>query len=93
MQPVSIAAIYFITWWMVLFLVLPWGTSSAHELGEEVEPGSTKAAPVKPRMLMKFAITTVLSAVVFAIIYVVVTNELISLENIPFFPKFRSITD
>ena len=93
MDPVSIVAVYFIIWWLVLFIVLPWGASSAHELGEAVEPGSMKAAPVKPRILLKFAITTVLAGVIFATIYFIVASGVIKLDEIPFFPKFRSITD
>ena len=34
-------AIYFVLWWLVLFTVLPWGATSAHELGQEVEAGQT----------------------------------------------------
>jgi len=93
MQLISGIAIYFIVWWMVLFMVLPWGAASSHELGREVDPGTMKSAPVKPRILLKFAITTVLAGVVFAIIYQVITNNLISLDDIPFLPKFRSIGD
>ncbi len=93
MQPVSIAAFYFIIWWLVLFVVLPWGVSSSHELGEEVEPGTAKAAPVKPRMLLKFGITTVLAGLIFSVVYYVVVYDVIALDEIPFFPKFRSITD
>ena len=93
MQLVSGLAIYFVVWWMVLFTVLPWGASSAHELDEDVDPGSMKAAPVKPRMLLKFGITTIIAGIIFAIIYLMITKELINLDEIPFFPKFRSITD
>lgn len=93
MQLVSAIAIYFVVWWLVLFMVLPWGATSAHEAGEEVDPGTMKSAPLNPRILKKFAITTVLAGVVFAVIYFVASNNLISLDDIPFFPKFRSITD
>ncbi len=93
MQLISGIAIYFIIWWMVLFLVLPWGAASAHELGLDVDPGTMKSAPVKPRMLLKFGITTLAAGVVFACVYLVITNNLISLDEIPFFPKYRSITD
>lgn len=91
MQLVSGLAVYFIMWWMILFLVLPWGAVSSHELGREVEPGTMKAAPVKPRILLKFGITTLLAAVAFAIFYVVTTNNLISLDDIPFMPNFRPV--
>jgi len=91
MQLVSMIAVYFIIWWLTLFIVLPWGVSSAHEMGEKVEAGNAKAAPLKPRIFLRFAITTVLAGVIFAIVYYV--NSAVSLDEIPFFPKFRSITD
>jgi predicted secreted protein len=67
-------AIYFIIWWAVLFAVLPWGVQNAHEAGETVEVGNEPGAPVNPRLLIKAAITTVISAVIFAIVYVVIAS-------------------
>ena len=43
MRIVTIFAIYFIIWWLVLFTVLPWGATSAHESGSEIEPGHADA--------------------------------------------------
>lgn len=91
MQLISALAIYFILWWMVLFTILPWGARSAHEADEEVEPGHMRSAPLKPRIALKFAITTVISGIIFAIIYYVITNNLFSLDDIPFGPHFRPI--
>ncbi len=93
MQPVSIIAFYFIIWWMVLFVVLPWGTTSAHELDDDVETGNARSAPLKPRMALKLLATSLLAGVVLAIIYLVAVNDLFSLYEIPFFPQFPSITD
>ncbi len=90
MELVSGLAIYFVIWWMVLFTVLPWGATSAHEVGEDVEEGTVKSAPLKPRMLKKFAITTIIAGVVFAGVYAIATQNLFTLDDIPFFPTFRS---
>ena len=59
-------AIYFVLWWLVLFLVLPFGIRSQAEAGEAV-PGSDPGAPVLPRMLRKLIWTTVLSIIIFAV--------------------------
>lgn len=91
MQLMSGLAIYFIIWWMVLFMVLPWGATSAHEMGEDVETGTMKSAPLKPRIWLKFAITTLIAGVIFSLVYLVITNSLISLDDIPFLPKFRPV--
>ena len=91
MQPVSAVAIYFIIWWMVLFAVLPWGAGSAHEKNQEVEPGTMRSAPLRPRIALKFAVTTIIAAVIFAGVYWLITTEAFSIDDIPFFPKFRAI--
>ncbi len=85
--PFAIAT-YFICWWMVLFVVLPFGVRSQEEKGEVVE-GSEPAAPSVPHIWRKFAITTVLAALIFAPIYAVVEYRLIPLDSIPFLPKYE----
>ena len=58
-------AIYFVIWWIVLFLTLPFGVRSQHEDGEST-PGTDPGAPVATMMGKKLIWTTVLSAVIFA---------------------------
>ena len=66
--PVTMAvAIYFTTWWIVLFAVLPWGVRSQDE-AQEVVPGSDPGAPMLPRLAVKALWTTGVSAVVFGVI-------------------------
>ncbi len=78
-------AIYFIIWWVTLFAVLPFGAHSAHELGEEVEQGHAPSAPVSPRILRKFAITTLVAGIVFACVYVAFIYKLVTLDTFPSF--------
>ena len=62
-------AIYFVLWWIVLFLTLPFGVRSQHEDGEgagQVTPGTDPGAPVAARMGRKLIWTTLISAVLFA---------------------------
>jgi len=87
MSVVSGVAVYFIIWWLVLFTVLPWGSHSAHELGEDVPEGHAPSAPVHPAIAKKFVVTTIISAICFAVFYFVVTNDLIGLDDIPFFTQ------
>lgn len=67
--PLAIA-IYFTIWWTVLFAILPLGVRSLHEEGDAA-PGSDPGAPVAPRLAMKALVTTVVSAVVFALLVAV----------------------
>ena len=59
-------AIYFVLWWIVLFLALPFGVRSQHEDGDSVA-GTDPGAPVVARMGRKLIWTTVISAVIFAV--------------------------
>ena len=59
-------AIYFVLWWVVLFVTLPFGVRSQHEDGEGA-PGTDPGAPVLARMGCKLIWTTLISGVVFAI--------------------------
>lgn len=78
MSIVTWIAIYFVLWWIVLFAVLPWG---AHP-PEEVEPGMADSAPARPRLGLKFAVTTAVSAVILAIAYFVFTSGLVSFRDL-----------
>lgn len=62
-------AIYFVVWWIVLFAILPLGVKNAHEAGETTLEGNEPGAPVQHQMGRKALITTVVAAVVFAVIY------------------------
>ena len=58
-------AIYFVIWWIMLFLTLPFGVRSLHEDGGG-SPGTDPGAPIAARMGRKLIWTTVLSAVIYA---------------------------
>ncbi|MFM2444524.1 MAG: hypothetical protein RJB09_1710 [Pseudomonadota bacterium] len=66
--PMAIA-IYFTIWWIVLFVILPWGVRSQEEEGNIVA-GTDPGAPVAPRLLIKAAATTILAAILFAGLWV-----------------------
>ena len=61
-------AVYVVLWWLVLFMVLPWGVQSQAERGRVIR-GSERGAPVKPLMLKKIVATSVIAAVLLAIGY------------------------
>jgi predicted secreted protein len=58
-------AIYFVLWWIVLFVTLPFGVRSQHEDGESV-PGTDPGAPIASQIGRKLIWTTAISAVIFA---------------------------
>ncbi|HEX9903954.1 MAG TPA: DUF1467 family protein [Propylenella sp.] len=68
MSLVSSIAIYFVLWWLCLFVVLPFGVRSQHE-ANAVAPGTEPGAPITPFLLRRVIATTLLSALIFAGIY------------------------
>ncbi len=78
-------AIYFLIWWITLFAVLPFGIRSQHE-GETV-PGTDPGAPILPKLLGKVFWTTLVSTVLYGILYVVYVYRLLGLDDIPFLPR------
>ena len=73
------AVVFAILWWLILFMVLPFGAAPP----DEVEPGMATSAPAKPRMPLKLAITTILAALVTALIVWLIDSGLIQLRPTP----------
>jgi predicted secreted protein len=69
--------VYVLVWWITLFAVLPlWVTPS-----EPDDPGHAAGAPQRPRMLLKMAITTVISALIWLAIYLLVRSPWLSFRE------------
>jgi predicted secreted protein len=66
---VSIFAEYFICWWITLFIVLPIGLRTQGD-EKSVVFGTVESAPARFRPWKVFLMTTVLSAIFYAIWYV-----------------------
>ena len=73
-------AVYLVIWWLVIFMVLPWGAKSVID-EDDVKKGHASSAPKKPRMLLKIAITTVISGVLWGIVYRVIDSGVISFRG------------
>lgn len=76
-------AVYFVIWWMVLFAVLPLGVVSHAEAGIDKGDGGDPGAPVDPKLKRKFITTTWVAAVIFAVVWVVITMGWITLPQVP----------
>jgi predicted secreted protein len=66
--------VYLVVWWLVIFMVLPWGVKPP----DNPEPGHATSAPDRPMLWRKVAITSVITAVVWGIIYVAIENSWVS---------------
>jgi predicted secreted protein len=74
-------AIYFVLWWIVLFLTLPFGVRSQHEDGVGA-PGTDPGAPITTRMGTKLIWTTIISAVIFAVAWFAYNAGYLSTERL-----------
>jgi predicted secreted protein len=74
-------AIYFVVWWIVLFLTLPFGVRSQHEDGGGA-PGTDPGAPIVTRMGRKLIWTTLISAVIFAVAIAAYYAGLLNIERL-----------
>ncbi len=68
MSWVSVFAVYFILWWLVLFATLPFGLRTQDE-EKEVTLGTTPSAPRGSHVARAFLRTTLVSMVIYAVVY------------------------
>ena len=76
MPILSVAAIYFVVWWLCLFVVLPFKVRNQVDDGEWVQ-GTERGAPALARLWPKLLITTLLAAIVTALLFWGLSNELL----------------
>jgi predicted secreted protein len=69
--------VYVLVWWIALFAVLPLWVTPA----EPDDPGYAAGAPQRPRPLLKMAITTVVSGLIWLAIYLVVKSPWLSFRE------------
>ena len=72
----SAGMVFIIVWWLVLFMVLPFGAQPR----EEVEPGHEPAAPARPRIGLKILVTTGIAILVTGAVIWVIGSGLINLR-------------
>lgn len=77
---VSGLVVYLIAWWTVLFTILPRNVKGQYESGEIVA-GSEPGAPQDPQLKAKAWLTSVVTAVVWLIYFVIVEFRLISVGD------------
>jgi predicted secreted protein len=74
LQPVPIAALYAIVWFVSLFIVLPFGVRNQVDVGQ-ITRGTEPGAPVAPRLWRRILVTSLLSAVLTGLLLWGLTNE------------------
>ena len=79
MSATGLAIIYIIIWWIVFFAILPIDVDRKKiEKIEGEDPGS----PENPKILKKFIYCTVITTILFTVIYLLMKFEYLNLRNI-----------
>jgi predicted secreted protein len=81
MDPILSIAIYLTIWWTVFLTILPLGVTSHSEAGIDLGDGGDPGAPVDPKLKRKAFTTTWVSAIILAIVWLVIHFHLIHLPS------------
>ena len=69
--------VYVLIWWVVLFAVLPWGV----RVPDNPEPGHATSAPVNPNLWRKAVATTIVSFLIWLVVYAIAASDLVSFRE------------
>ena len=73
--------VYVLIWWIIFFSVLPVGIQSNKEIFREKIEGTDPGAPKNPKIAKKFLITTIITSIIFLVIYYLVEIDLLNLRE------------
>ena len=73
--------VYVLIWWIIFFSVLPVGIQSNKEKFKEKIEGIDPGAPINPKIGKKFLITTLITSIIFIVIYYLVETNLLNLRK------------
>ncbi len=76
MNTFTACVVYFLTWWVTLFAVLPFGVKP-DDVGDP-EQGGWRGAPQQPRMGRKLLATTLIAFVIFLGIWSLIQSDWLS---------------
>lgn len=65
---------YVVIWWVVIFAVLPFGIRPV----EDGDIGHAAGAPANPRLWFKAGVTTIVAAVLWVGLFILVKSDLVS---------------
>ena len=73
--------VYVLIWWIIFFSVLPVGIQSNEEKFKESVGGIDPGAPINPKIGRKFLITTIITSIIFIVIYYLVKLNILNLRD------------
>ena len=73
--------IYVILWWIVFFTILPLNIKSQLD-NQKIYPGSEPGAPSDPKIIKRIFSTTLISTILFIIIYILIGFNVINIREL-----------
>jgi predicted secreted protein len=73
--------VYISIWWIVFFSVLPIGIKSQNTKFTDELHGNDRGAPKNPKIRKKFFITTLITSIIFLVIYYLVSQNYLNLRG------------
>ncbi|WP_438996324.1 DUF1467 family protein [Candidatus Puniceispirillum sp.] len=78
MDIVSGVVVYILLWWWVFLMTLPFGVKAP----TTVETGHATSAPERPLIWRKVGVATIIAAILFIMVFMVIDSGLISLDKL-----------
>ncbi|TCL08844.1 putative secreted protein [Shimia isoporae] len=82
----SALVLYAVCWFMIFLIAIPIRLQTQGDLGEVV-PGTQAGAPEHHFLKTKAKITTVVAAVVWVILYLIITSGIITVRDLDWFNR------
>ena len=73
--------VYISIWWIVFFSILPIGIRSENKEFKADLQGNDPGAPKNPKIAKKFILTTIMTTIIFLVIYYLVSNDFLNLRE------------
>ena len=74
--------IYVIIWWIIFFSILPVGIKSNDEVYKNDIGGIDPGAPKNPQIAKKFLVTTIITSILFIVIYYLTNIGVLNLRDL-----------
>lgn len=92
MAVTSAIVLYAVIWFMTLFVVLPIRLQSQQDTGE-IEPGTPSSAPANPQLKKRAIIVTLITTVVWAIVFTIIVTDTITVRDVDFMNRLPPLED
>ena len=80
--------LYAVLWFLILFIVLPINIKTQGELGQ-ISDGTPASAPENPNIKKKMLVVTIITTVLWSLLYAIISSEIVSITDIDVLGRLR----